>query len=329
MRFTDRFVRTLAILAVLVVLSLAGWLAFHPADHLVQGEMEATTVDVAPKIPGRVDSVLVREGDHVVKGQILATLDSPEIRAKLAQANAAHDAASAVKDKAQHGAREEEIRGARELWQRAEHAADLAHKTLARVANLYKDGVVSAQKMDEAEAQDKTARDAANAAKAGYDMAVAGARVEDRTAASAVADQAAGVVSEVESYLGETRLKAPISGEVADRVVDPGELVATGYPVITLVDLEDVWLTLNLREDELAGLKVGDRLRARVPALADREFDFAVSYIAVQGDYATWRATNALGGFDLKTFEVRARPVAKIDGLRPGMSGLVKWNRRK
>jgi HlyD family secretion protein len=315
--------------AALIVIILAGWLAVRPAPLILQGQVEATQIDVAAKVPGRVDSLLVREGETVSKGQLLAVLDSPEIRARLVQATSARSAAGAMSNKAEHGAREEEIRAASSLWQRAEHAAELAQKTLERVQNLHRDGVVSTQKRDEAEAQYLTTRDAADAARAAYDMARTGARGEDKDAAAAVEGQADGVVQEVSSYLEETRLKSPIDGDVVDLVVDPGELVASGYPVLSLVDLTDIWVTFNVREDELPGLVMGRRIRVTVPALGSRVLDLTVSYIAPVGEFATWRATNAQSGFDLKTFEVRARPAGPVEGLRPGMSALLRWKRER
>ena len=310
-------------LAALLVIILAGWFAVRPAPRILQGQFEATQIDVGAKVPGRLDSLLVRLGDTVQKGQLLAVIDSPEIHAKLTQATSARDAAGALKNKANSGAREEEIRAARSQWQRAEHAADLADKTLARVDRLYRDGVVSAQKRDEAEAMHRTARDAADAARAVYDMALAGARAEDKNVASAMEAQAEGVVREVSSYLDETKIKAPMAGEVISLVVDPGELVATGYPVLSLVDLSDVWVSFNVREDELPGLDMGQEVQVTVPALGNKVFDLTVSYIAPMGEFATWRATNAQSGFDLKTFEVRARSAEPIPGVRPGMSALL------
>lgn len=298
----------------------------HRPD-LVQGEVEAAQVDVSAKIPGRVAEVLVDVGQKVRKGDLLARLESPEIAAKLDQASAARAAASAQSAKADRGAREEEIRAAEGQWQRAEAAAALAKTTWERLERLSRDGVVPAQRRDEAEANWKAARAAADAAKAVHDMAVAGARREDREAAAAVVRQAQGAVSEVEAYLGETTLLAPRDGEVSARNVEPGELTAPGYPVVTLVDLSDAWVVFNLREDRLADLKVGDRLDARIPALG-REVELRVTTLSPLADFATWRSTSASGGFDLKTFEVRAKPVAPVDGLRPGMSAVVDWDHR-
>lgn len=210
------------------------------------------------------------------------------------------------------------------MWERARHATELAEKTFRRVDRLNKDGVLPAQRRDEAEAQLATSRDAEAAANAAYDMAVSGARVEDKEAASALVSRARGAISEVNVFLGETRLSSLIDGEVYQRNIEPGEIVAAGYPILTLLDPSDMWATFQLREDKLAGVKMGDHIRVRVPALDDRRLELTVSYIAPAGDFATWRATNAQGGFDLKTFEVRARPAGPVANLRPGMSVVLE-----
>jgi HlyD family secretion protein len=315
--------------AMTAVILAGASLLLHGCERpdLVQGEVEAAQVDVSAKLPGRVAEVLVDLGQRVKKGETLARLASPEIGAKLDQASAARAAAAAQSAKADGGARKEEIRAAESQWVRAEAAATLGKATWERLERLSRDGVVPAQRRDEAEAGWKAARAAADAARAQYDMALAGARGEDRDAAAALVRQAQGAVSEVEAYLGETTLVAPRDGEVAARNVEPGELTAPGYPVVTLVDLSDAWVVFNLREDRLAGLRVGDRLDARVPALG-RDVELRVTTLAPLADFATWRSTSASGGFDLKTFEVRARPAAPVDGLRPGMSAIVDWGRR-
>lgn len=327
-------VKTLRVtLTLVVLLAVAGglwrwaWKLSQPAPEVIQGQVEGTLVNVSSKIPGRVASVLVREGQMVRRSDPLVTLDSPEIQARLDQAEAAREAAAAQRDKAFNGAREEEVRGAKSLWERARHATELADKTFRRVDRLNKDGVLPAQRRDEAEAQLATARDAEAAAKAAYDMAVSGARAEDKEAAAALVGRARGAISEVNAYLGETRIAAPVDGEVYRRNIEPGEIAAAGYPVLTLLDPTDMWATFQFREDKLSGLKIGDRIGARVPALRDRHLELTVSYIAPAGDFATWRATSAQGGFDLKTFEVRARPDRPVPDLRPGMSVLLEGRR--
>ena len=317
---------------VLVAVLAAGTWAFvrtwqraaRPAPTLIQGQVEATEVDVSAKIPGRLNAIAVREGDVVSKGDLVATLDSPEIEAKLAQATAARQAASAQHDKALNGARQEEIRAAEASWMRARGAAELAEKTFQRVDRLAKDGVLPAQRRDEAEAAWKTSRDAATAARSMYELAMNGARVEDKAATAAMVDVASGTIAEVTAYLRETRVVAPATGEVFRRNLQPGEMVAAGLPIVTLVDLSDMWATFFIREDQLAGLTVGTRLRLGIPALGNREEEFAVSYVAATADFATWRSTSAQGGFDVKTFEVRARPVSPVSHLRPGMSVVLR-----
>ena len=309
--------------AALAALGYGFWRAAQPAPVSFQGQMEARETDVAPKITARIAEVLVREGDKVQPGTPLLRLDSPEVAAKLAQATAAQQAAQAVASKAAHGARPQEIEMARLNWQRAQAAAELAEKSFRRVEGLARDGLVAAQKRDEAEANHKAARDQALAARAQYDLARAGAREEDKTAAAAQARQVAGVVAEVQAAQAETSLPSPVAGEVAKVLARPGELSPQGVAVVTVVDLQDQWVVLNLREDQLARFAIGSEFEATLPALAGRTVRFKVYMSSVLPDFATGRATRAGQGFDVRTFEVRARPLAPVDGARPGMSVLV------
>jgi len=315
-----------AVLVAVTALSIVGWIALQPGPDLVQGEVEATEVKVASKIPARILEITVEEGDQVYAGELLVRLSSPEVVAKMDQAEAARRAAAAQSDKADSGAREEEIRQAHNMWLRALAGAELAESTLARVNRLYRDGVVPEQRRDEAEASWKAAREAASAAQAVYDMARTGARSEDRQAAAALESQAAGAVTEVQAYLDETTIRSPLDGQVAVVVAEEGELVAAGFPIVTIVDLSDVWLTFNLREDRLTAIRIGTRITAEIPALGGEAVELEVYFISPQGAFATWRATSAAGEFDLKSFDVRARPVRPTDGLRPGMSAVVDWD---
>jgi len=310
-------------------MSVAAWFLMKSPSVVIQGEVEATQVQVSSKITGRIDDLLVKKGDAVTKGQLLAVIDSPEIRAKLRQAQAVRSAASAQSEKADKGAREEEVATARTMWLRAKAAADLAAKTYERVQRLHRDGVVATQKLDEAEGQWEAAKNAEVGAKASYDMVLKGARNEDRKSAKALADQASGTVAEVESYLAETRLFSPMNGEVADIMPEKGELVSAGYPVMLVIDLNDVWITFNLREDLLTKVRIGTVFEARFPALGNRTAKLRVNYISSLGDFAVWRATKASGDFDMKTFEVRAVPVERLPGLRPGMSAIAEWDKLK
>ena len=315
-------------LAVLVLLGWGVWRASQPAADVFQGQMEAQETDVGPKVSGRIGQILVKEGDRIDIGTLLMRMDSPEINAKYAQANAASEAAQAVALKARNGARPQEIQMAKMNWQRSQTAADLAEISLKRVTGLAKEGLIAAQKYDEAQANFKAARDASLAAQAQYDMALAGSRAEDKAAANAQVRQVAGAVAEVEAARTETELKSPVAGEIAKVLGKAGELSPQGVAVVTVVDLQDQWLVLNVREDKLQRFAVGTEFDATLPALQNKndpplKFKFKVYFVGVLPDFATWRATRASQGFDARTFEVRARPERPIDGARPGMSVLI------
>jgi HlyD family secretion protein len=319
----SKAVLIVAAIGIVVLLGVGLLMIVSPTPLAFQGQVEAREVDVAAKIGGRISQVLVREGDAVSAGDVLFELDSPEIRAKMAQANATRAAAMAISAKAVTGAREEEIRMAQFAWGRAQSAAELAGKTFDRFDALYNEGLISEQKHDEASTSAKAAADAARAVRAQYDMALNGARAEDKAAALAVVDQAEGLIAEVAAFAAETQLTAPMAGEVAQVLIDPGELAPTGFPVITLVDLSDAWVVLNVREDHLVNFQMQAMHTGTVPALDDRKIELSVYYIAPLAAFATWRATRYSSGYDIKTFEVKLRPSEAIDGLRPGMSVLL------
>jgi len=310
------------VLAIVVVVGL--WLAWRTPAEQLQGMADADTINVAAKITARLAELKVREGDRVKAGQVLFVLDSPEVAAKEQQAQGALEAARAVADKADEGARSEDIRAAQANWKRAEAGATLADATYQRVQNLFNEGVMTRQKRDEALAQARSSRELSNAARAQYDQALAGARDQDKRAAQGQVRQAQGAVAEVDAARDEINGRAPMAGEINKRMSDIGELVPAGYPVFTLVDIDRMWVSVNLRESQMRGLKVGTRLRGNVPAL-DRDAEFEVYFINPAGDYATWRATRQSSGYDVRSFEIRLRPVAPVEGFRPGMSVLFGW----
>lgn len=318
-------VAILLIVAVLATIAYGLWRAAQPQPVILQGQMEAQETDIAPKVAGRIAEIFVREGEQIQPGARLFRMDSPEIAAKVAQAQAARDAAQAVADKAGNGARPQEVEMARATWQRAQAAADLAHKTWKRVETLANEGLVAAQKRDEAWANWKTSNDQAQAAKAQYDMALAGARKEDQAAANAQVRQVSAVVAEAEVAKSESELRSPVGGEVAKVLPHPGEIAPQGVPVVTVVNLNDQWVVLNVREDRLERFAIGQEFQATIPALpAAGSVPFKVFASTVLPDFATWRATRSDQGFDMRTFEVKARPAKPVPGARPGMTVLVQ-----
>lgn len=291
-----------------------------PEDPVVTGVAETTTIDVASKIAGRIETLLVKEGETVKKGQVVATLISREMDAKLEQARAQMDSAFAKRQMAINGTRPQEKEAAYRLYLQAKAQCDLTAKTWQRISTLYDQKVVSQQERDQVFAQNTAAQNNMDAAKARYDLALEGARPEDLAAAESGYRQAANAYKEALAYHDELKLTSPIDGEVTKRIVKAGEIAAAGYPVVTLVDLTDIWIVLQLREDKLPGIKIGKEFSGKIPALGNRSFALVVTYIAPMADFATWRPTSQKGDFDLKTFEIHLRPKTKIEGLRGGMS---------
>ena len=313
----------LGFIAVVVIVGLIGFFLLNRSPEMIQGEVEVSEYRVSSKVPGRILELRVKEGDYVHVGDTLAILDAPEVQAKKAQAQSAEDAAAALSDMAEAGARKEQVSGAYQLWQQAKAGLEIAQKTYERVQRLYDEGVMTAQKRDEALANYKALQAQEKAAKSQYDMAMNGARQQEKRAAQAQVNRARGAVQEVQSYIRETVQISNVEGEVSNIYPKVGELIGTGSPIMSIAVMSDLWGTFNVREDQLKGLKIGDTFTAFSPAF-NKELKMKVFYIKDQGSFAVWKATKANGQYDLKTFEVKARPEEKFEGLRPGMSLIVK-----
>lgn len=312
----------LTLTGVIAIVAVIGFFMLRKGPEIVQGQAEVTEYRVSSKIPGRILEFRVKEGQTVRAGDTLAILEAPDVQAKLEQARAAEAAAQAQNEKALKGARQEQIQAAYEMWQKAQAGVTIAEKSYKRIKNLYDQGVVSAQKLDEITAQRDAALATEKAAKAQYTMAKNGAEREDKAAAAALVNRAKGAVAEVESYINETYLIAQKDGEVSEIFPKQGELVGTGAPIMNVAVMDDMWVTFNVREDLLQSLTVGTEFEAFVPAL-DKNIRLKVNYMKDLGTYAAWKATKTTGQFDLKTFEVRALPTDKVEGLRPGMSVIL------
>lgn len=313
----------IAFSVVAFIVGLIGFFTIGSEEEVIQGQIDVEEYRVSSKVPSRVLRLLVKEGDYVHAGDTLAILDAPEVEAKAQQVRGMEDAATAMSDMARAGARKEQIQGAFELWQQAKAGLDIAKKSYERVQRLFDEGVVSEQKRDEAYASYKAYEAQEKAAKSQYDMAQNGARREEKAAAQAQVNSAKGAVNEVNSYRKETVQVAQMDGEVSTIYPKVGELLGSGSPIMTISIMNDIWGTFNMREDQLNGLKLGDVLKAFVPAF-NKEIELKVYSIKDEGSYATWKATKSNGQYDMKTFEVKARPVKKFDGLRPGMSVIIK-----
>ena len=314
----------IALIVIIVVLALIGLFLLKPEPQIIQGQAEATQVRVSGKLPGRVVEFMVEEGQHVLAGDTLVHIHSSLVEAKLSQAEAMETVAKAQNKKVDSGTRVELLNSAYDMWQQAQAGLTIAKKTYERMQSLYKKGVVSEQKRDEAEAAYKAMVATESAAKSQYEMAKAGAQAEDKAAAAAMVAAAQGSVAEVESILSDSYLTAPTDGEISDIFPNVGELVSLGAPIMNVLKLDDMWVSFNVREDLLENLTMGAEVQAIIPALENKEVTLKVFYIRDMGSYAVWRATKVTGQYDAKTFQVKARPVEPVDNLRPGMSVLVE-----
>ena len=312
-----------AVLSAVGIVALVGLFAIRPQKEAITGEADATEYRISNMVPGHIDQLYVAEGDHVRAGDTLAHIGSRQVDAKMIQAKAARSAASAQSRKAKGGARDQQVQMAYQVWQKAKAAEEVYKKSYDRVKGLYEKGVVSAQQYDEVDAKYKAAQADCAAAEQQYLMAKEGARSEDIAAASALVSQAGGAVAEVQSYLDDSYIIAPCDGEVVEVYAKLGDLVGTGAPLVSIIDMSDNWFNFSVREDLLKDIKSGQTVKVQIPALGDQSYPCTVRNVKVMASYATWRATKTLGQYDVKSFDVKVVPQENIDGLRPGMTAIL------
>lgn len=313
-----------AIIGAVLIVALVGLFAIRPQPELITGEADASEYRVSNMVPGHVDTIYVHEGDRVHAGDTLAHIGSRQVDAKMMQATAARSAATAQSQKAKHGARDQQVEMARQVWQKAQAAEEVYRKSYERVKGLKEKGVVAQQKLDEVEAQYKVAQADCAAAEQQYLMAKEGAQKEDIAAAAALVDRAGGAVAEVQSYLDDSYLIAPCDGVVLELFAKVGDLIGTGSPVVSILDMSDSWFFFSVREDMLKGIENGDNVKVRIPALGEQRYSCKVSKVQAMASYATWRATKTNGQYDVKSFDVKVVPTEPIEGLRAGMTAILE-----
>jgi HlyD family secretion protein len=323
--------RVPAVIVGLVVAAVAGlsiWYLVRPEPLLVQGEVDATRLDIAARVDGRVANIPVVRGQNVGAGAALVRIDNPETLAKHEQALAAKVVAEAQLANINAGTRAEVIAARKAAHERAQASVVLAQKTYDRVSQLAEHGNAPIARLDQATDALHESQRAVDQARSAYDQAVNGYTREEHEIAVANVQKALADIKAVQSIIDQMVVYAPVASQVYQRNVEPGEYVSPGVPLVTLIDLGDMWIHFDLREDLVKTLKIGDRFAVRIPALADRRITVEVKLIATKGEYASWRATRATGDFDLRTFSIRAYPVDKVPELRPGMSAYMDWRAR-
>lgn len=305
------------------VLAIIGFLFINKPAEILQGQAEATSVRVSGKLPGRILEFYVTEGQMVHKGDTLVHIHSSLAEAKMEQARSMEDAASAFNKKVDSGTRPQIVQSALEVWKQAQAAEEIAAKTNKRMEALYADGVISAQKRDEAQAAYQAATAASAAARSQYELAKIGPQSEDRTQSAAMVGVARGGVAEVQAVLEDQYLTAPCDGQIDVIFPHVGELVSLGAPIMNVLRIDDKWVTFNVREDQLKNFTMDKVFKVYIPAL-DKEAKVKIYYVRDMGAYATWHATKTTGDWDSKTFEVKARPEEQLPDLRPGMTVIYK-----
>jgi len=320
MRIKNKIIISIPVIIFIISITFLIINALNKKEIIITGIVETTEIDVSSKIPGRIDTILVKEGDIVRKGDILAELESKELDAKLEQAKGAMEAAQAKMIMIKKGARKEEKEAAEKLYLQAKSQYEYALKTWERFKKLYQDSVISSQEMDEIDFKYKAALNQMEAAKAKYDMAQNGARQEEIDAAESLFHQAENAYKEVLAYYDELKIKAPVCGEVYKIISDEGEIINSGYPIFTLLKKDDSYVVIQLREDLMNNIKLNKIVKGKIPSLGNKEYEFKITYISPMADFATWKPTNQKGEFDLKTFEIHLRSINPIKELRPGMT---------
>ena len=312
-----------------VIVALSVFYLLRPEPLLVQGEVDATRLDIAARVDGRVKQIPVQRGQNVAAGAVLVQIDNPETLAKHEQMSAAKAVAEAQLANVLAGTRAEAIAARKAEMERAQAALVLAQKTFDRTHTLTEQGNSPQARLDQMTDTLHESERAVDQAKSAYDQAVNGYTKEERAIARTNVEKANADIQSVQSIIDQLVVYAPLASQVYQRNVEPGEYVSPGVPLVTLIDLADVWIHFDLREDLVKNLKVGDRFDVRIPALADRRVTVEVKLIATKGEYASWRATRASGDFDLRTFSIRAYPVQPVPELRPGMSAYLDWRSRQ
>jgi len=312
-----------------IVAALSVFYLLRPEPLLVQGEVDATRLDIAARVDGRVKEVPVERGQNVAAGAVLVRIDNPETLAKFEQMKAAKAVADAQLANVLVGTRVETIAARKAEMERAQAAVVLAQKTFDRTNTLTQQGNAPQARLDQVTDSLHEAERALDQTKSAYEQAVNGYTKEERAISGANVEKANADIQSVQSVIDQLQVYAPVASQIYQRNVEPGEYVSPGVPLVTLIDLADVWIHFDLREDLVKGLKIGDRFDVRIPALDDRSVTVEVKLIATKGEYASWRATRASGDFDLRTFSIRAYPVQPVPELRPGMSAYLDWRSRQ
>lgn len=317
------------IVSIVIIIVLAtGFLLSHfsSSQEILEGLVDTDEINIASKVTGRVDKLHVREGDTIQSQQLLVSLFDKQTDENARQAKQALESAIASQEKARNGERSEYIESLKANWISAQANEKNEKISSDRIIKIYNNNrAVSTQERDNAVAKYDIARQKTNSAYEQYMQAKRGNREEDIRIADANVNSARAAFDSAQSLVNELNLTSQNTGQISKRFANEGELVSAGTPIYSLIDLDNLWVTINLREDRFNALKIGDIIEGSIPALKDKNVKFKVFFINPKASFATWRATRQSSGYDVRTFEVRLYPIEKIPGMRPGMSVIFNW----
>ncbi|MEG0481629.1 MAG: efflux RND transporter periplasmic adaptor subunit [Acinetobacter sp.] len=314
---------TIIFIALLGLIAFGLWKSYQPKTIDVQGRVEAETLHVSTKVPSRIEGIFVHDGQKVEKGQLLVTLSSPEISTSKQQALASLQSALALQSSVDRGAQQENIDSLYANWQSMKAQENLAKTTFNRGQNLYQQGVISRQRRDEMQAAAISASQLTEASYQQYARAKRGSTSEQKSSADAQVEIAKAAVTEANALEAETRLFSPISGTVSKTYGKPSELVAMGVPVVSILQNDEQWVSLNVREDQYAQVYQAKSLDGFIPAL-NKTVAFNIKNIDAEGEFATIKTTRQTGGYDIRSFKIKLTPAEPLPDLKVGMSVIFK-----
>ena len=319
-------IKAIGLMVLILLLGLIAfglWKSYQPKEIELQGRVEADTIHVSTKVPSRIEEIYVHDGQKVSKDQELVRLFSPEVDAKKQQALAALQSALALQSTAERGSQQENIDSLYANWQSLKAQEALAKTTYQRGANLFKEGVISRQRRDEMQAAALSTSQLTEAAYQQYARAKRGSTPQQLSSADAQVQIAQAAVAEANALAAETKLRSPIDGTVSKTYGKVSELVAMGVPVVSILQDDDLWVSVNVREDLYAQIYKAKSMDGFIPAL-NQTATFKIKTIDAEGEFATIKTTRQTGGYDIRSFKIHLAPVQPITDLKVGMSVLFK-----
>ncbi|REC53996.1 secretion protein HlyD [Chryseobacterium piscium] len=294
----------------------------------VIGMVDAEFVDVSASLPGRVIELLVKEGDEVKEGEVVAQMKTSEIETIQAQVSEAVTVAQNQLDKINRGVEPEVLKSAENLQQIAKQQMDLMNKTYTRFQNLYSEGVISGQERDIIFFKYKAAQKELETANLNVQLLQRGNNQELKNSAQAILNQAKSADQLAQEIKDNASIKAPASGKISTMVSNKGEMVNAGYPMMTIQKDNSFFVKFNIRQNQMTKIEKGSTVKMKIPGCLPEEMKGTVVELAPALGYADWVPEKQNGEFELRTFQIKVKPenMNSIKGLRSGMTAQLVFD---